>query len=109
MVTRDARQFTWLSALLAGAALAVSLPATLRAQGGADSATQAPQPKQPDATNTTPDTSPAKIRVESFLVTAPVTVIDKSGEFVSDLDEKDFKLVDNGATQHIERFEISSN
>ena len=108
MVTREARPSTWLSALLAGVAFALSLPATLGAQSGADGAAPAPQPKPTASTETTPDNSPAKIRVESFLVTTPVTVIDKSGEFVSDLDEKDFKLLDNGATQHIERFEVSS-
>jgi len=109
MVTREARQSNWLSALLAGLALAVALPATIGAQSGADGATATLPPKPPAPTDTAPDNSPAKIRVESYLVTTPVTVIDKSGEFVSDLEEKDFKLLDNGATQHIERFEISSN
>jgi len=48
------------------------------------------------------------IRVQSILVTTPVTVIDRNGEFVSDLDESDFKIYDNGVQQHIQRFEISS-
>jgi VWFA-related protein len=105
---RDARQVAWISALLAEVVFVLSLPATLGAQSSADGSAAAPEPKAPAPTETTPDNSPAKIRVESFLVTTPVTVIDKSGEFVSDLPEKDFKLLDNGATQHIERFEISS-
>ena len=107
MATKEARPLNWLSALLVGVAFGVSLPAALRAQSGADGA--APPPKQSAPTSTAPDTSPAQIQVESFLVTAPVTVIDKSGEFVSDLEQKDFKLIDNGATQHIERFDISTD
>ena len=57
-----------------------------------------------------PDTrlpSTASIRVESPLVTTPVTVLDASGEFVSDLDEKDFEVTDNGAPQRIVRFDTS--
>lgn len=108
MVARAARRFARLGALLAGVAFAVSLPAALGAQSQVDGSASAPQPEPPAPTNPASDNSPAKIRVESFLVTTPVTVIDKSGEFVSDLEEKHFRLLDNGAMQHIERFEISS-
>ncbi|HEV2425033.1 MAG TPA: VWA domain-containing protein [Terriglobia bacterium] len=48
------------------------------------------------------------IRIQSILVTTPVTVIDHNGEFVSDLDESAFKVYDNGVPQQIQRFEISS-
>lgn len=44
------------------------------------------------------------IRVESNVVNAPVTVLDSSGNFVFDLDEKDFKIFDNGVPQRLERF-----
>jgi VWFA-related protein len=47
----------------------------------------------------------AKIRVQSPIVTAPVTVLDSSGEFIYDLDEKDFRILDNGVAQRIQRFE----
>ncbi len=49
--------------------------------------------------------SEADIRVQSSLVTTPVTVIDESGEFIYDLKEKDFEILDNGFPQRIERFE----
>lgn len=49
-----------------------------------------------------------KIRVQSPLVTAPVTVMDASGEFVYDLEEGDFQVLDNGVRQRVERFEIAS-
>jgi VWFA-related protein len=47
----------------------------------------------------------ADIRVQSTLVTTPVTVIDPQGEFVYDLKERDFEILDNGIPQRIERFE----
>ena len=50
----------------------------------------------------------ARIRVMSNLVTAPVTVLDSSGEFVYDLEEKDFQIIDNGVPQRIEGFETET-
>jgi VWFA-related protein len=50
-----------------------------------------------------------KIRVQSPLVTTPVTALEASGEFVYDLDEDDFQIFDNGLPQRIERFEVSSD
>lgn len=47
----------------------------------------------------------AEIRVQSNLVTTPVTALDTSGEFVYDLDEKEFQVFDNGVPQRIEQFE----
>lgn len=45
------------------------------------------------------------ILVLTNLVTTPVTAIDPSGDFVYDLDEKDFEILDNGTPQRIESFE----
>jgi VWFA-related protein len=111
MTPRNAPQVIGRIALIAGLALAVSSPTTtLNAQSGVDGSTPVVRPKAAaPAPDSATDHLPAKIRVESLLVTAPVTVIDKSGEFVSDLDQKDFTLLDNNATQHIERFEVSSD
>jgi len=44
------------------------------------------------------------IRVQSVLVTTPVTALDTSGEFVYDLSEQDFRILDNGVAQRLERF-----
>ncbi len=56
-----------------------------------------------------PDPAPIKqesnIRVLSNLVTTPVAVIDSAGQFVYDLDEKDFQILDNGVPQKIQSFE----
>jgi len=58
----------------------------------------APAPK-------TPETEP-KIRVQANIVTAPVTVINSKGDYVYDLQEKDFEVLDNGVKQHIEQFSL---
>jgi len=69
----------------------------------APAGTPAPQSGEAQAAGQTPT-----IRVQSILVTTPVTVINHNGDFVSDLDEKDFKIFDNGVQQRIQRFEIAS-
>jgi VWFA-related protein len=52
------------------------------------------------------DDSAARIRVQSNLVTAPVTVINRAtGEFVYDLGQNDFEIYDDGTPQRIERFD----
>ena len=45
--------------------------------------------------------------VDIQVVTVPVTVTDPSGDFVTDLDVKDFTVLDNGVAQEIESFELS--
>jgi Ca-activated chloride channel homolog len=44
------------------------------------------------------------IRVQVNEVIVPVTVTDAKGKFVADLDEKDFKIFDEGKEQHIKFF-----
>ena len=46
------------------------------------------------------------IRVTTNLVTAPVTVINSKGEFVFDLEQKDFEILDNGVRQRIQQFSL---
>ncbi len=45
------------------------------------------------------------ILVLANLVTTPVTAIDPSGDFVYDLGEQDFEILDNGAPQRLESFD----
>lgn len=89
-----------------------------RAQSGVEGAAPVFQPKpqhksapaedqaQPADAENIPQAP--SIRIQSILVTTPVTVIDHNGEFVSDLDENDFKVYDNGVQQQIQRFDIAS-
>src|SRR5205823_9198047 len=65
-------------------------------------------PKKPPPKDLKAEEDLAKIKVQSPLVTAPVTVVDSSGEFVYDLDAKDFQLLDNGVPQKIDRFDTET-
>jgi VWFA-related protein len=69
-------------------------------------------------TNPTPQTSPTPpaneeaveeeddvIRVETNLVTMPVSVLDRDGRFISGLTQKDFQIFENGAAQKVEYFQ----
>jgi VWFA-related protein len=45
------------------------------------------------------------IRVETSLVSFPVSVLDRDGRFISGLSQKDFQIFENGAQQKIEYFQ----
>jgi VWFA-related protein len=101
----------WLSLAMT----AMVLPARYTAQdspgqdgvtGGAPVFTNTTKQKPPERT-AQQQKEPGKITVQSPIVTAPVTVIDSSGEFIYDLDAKDFQIFDNGVRQRIARFESS--
>jgi VWFA-related protein len=47
------------------------------------------------------------VRVQSSLVVAPVTVVDRSGRFVESLGKVDFRILDNGVSQHITQFGLA--
>lgn len=49
--------------------------------------------------------SDEEIRVETNLVTMPVSVLDRDGRFVSGLTQRDFEIFENGAKQKIEWFQ----
>jgi len=49
------------------------------------------------------------IQVKVNLVTAPVIVRDASGEMVRDLEQKDFRVYDNGIEQKIEHFDVAED
>ena len=50
----------------------------------------------------------ANIRVQSSLVEAPVTVMDRTGEFIQNLSKGDFRVLDNGVLQRIARFGLAT-
>lgn len=45
------------------------------------------------------------IRVETNLVTMPVSVLDRDGRFISGLQQKDFKIFENGVEQKLDYFQ----
>lgn len=44
------------------------------------------------------------IKVETNLITMPVSVLDREGRFVSGLDQKDFRIFENGTEQKVDYF-----
>jgi VWFA-related protein len=58
------------------------------------------------ATEAKPPEADTRIRVQANVVTAPVTVINSKGNYVFDLQEKDFEVLDNGVRQKIEQFSL---
>ncbi len=62
------------------------------------------QSKAAPATQSSPS-----IKVQTSLVSAPVTVLDRSGRFISNLTQKNFAVLDNGVPQHIERFGLATD
>ncbi|HEV2500352.1 MAG TPA: VWA domain-containing protein [Terriglobia bacterium] len=50
----------------------------------------------------------ARIHVQSTLVEAPVTVVDSQGNYVQNLSESDFEVLDNGVPQNITRFGLAT-
>ncbi len=83
----------FLFALLAGAGVSAQAP-------------PGPLPPKPGAKVQEP---PPQIRVKVDLVTVPVTVRDTNGEMVLSLDQKDFRVFDNGVLQKIDRLDLGGD
>ena len=61
--------------------------------------------RRPTATPTPADGEDEVIRVETNLVTMPVSVLDRDGRFISGLGQRDFQIFENGKQQKIEYFQ----
>jgi Ca-activated chloride channel homolog len=64
--------------------------------------------KKPPVTSATPpkdDDDGGVIRVETNLVTMPVSVLDREGRFISGLQQKDFRIFENGIEQKVDYFQ----
>jgi VWFA-related protein len=93
------------SLALAGLLSALSEGIPARAQEGVAGDNPVVTKPQDKSSQDPTKTKPAsKIRVQSILVTTPVTAVDPNGNFVYDLHEGDFKVFDNGVPQQIQRF-----
>jgi VWFA-related protein len=51
----------------------------------------------------------SKFKVQSILVNTPVTVRNTAGEMVHNLEEKDFRVTDNGVAQRITHFDLGGD
>ena len=97
-------------ALIVGLACAfwcLALLPAASAQEGAAAKKPAPSTSE-EETTPAPNPTPTEphIRVQANIVTAPVTVINSKGEYVFDLQQQDFEVLDNGVEQRIEQFSL---
>lgn len=76
---------------------ATSTPPVLT--GGARRSPGLPSPTPP------PDDENEVIRVETNLVTMPVSVLDRDGRFISGLQQGDFRIFENGLEQKVDYFQ----
>ena len=87
--------------------ITLSLPLVAQTQAGQNPAAQ-PPPSQaaptPPAGEGQQASLPPPIKVQVNEVIVPITVTDEKGRFVSDLDQKDFQVFDEGKEQHIQFF-----
>ena len=65
---------------------------------------QTPVTQKPDVAPSPQSPAPAPIQVQVNEVIVPITVTDEKGRFVSDLDQKDFTIYDQGKEQQIQFF-----
>ena len=65
----------------------------------------AKQPQTNDVTEEVPAEEDGEVlKIETNLVTIPVSVLDRDGRFISGLQQKDFQIFENGAAQKIDYF-----
>jgi Ca-activated chloride channel homolog len=62
-------------------------------------------PTPPTATQDTVESDDDVIKVETNLVTMPVSVLDRDGRFISGLQQRDFQIFENGVQQKVEYFQ----
>lgn len=65
-----------------------------------------PTAKDASSSNNTDEIGPGDVvRIDTNLVTVPVSVLDRQGRFVPNLQRQDFKVMENGVEQRIAYFE----
>lgn len=62
------------------------------------------QTQTPTATEETPVEEDEVIRIDTSLVTFPVSVLDRDGRFIAGLQKRDFQIFENGVEQKIDTF-----
>lgn len=70
--------------------------------GGDNKTAQSPVPSQND---TAVEDGSEIIKVETNLITMPVSVLDREGRFVSGLQQSDFRIFENGVEQKVDYFQ----
>ncbi len=62
-------------------------------------------PQEPQVSGTPDDGGEEIIKVETNLVTMPVSVLDRDGRFISGLRQQDFRIFENGIEQKVDYFQ----
>ena len=85
--------------------IANDTPVTTRRSGppvlGGDVKRPAPTPTPKSGS----EDGPEIIKIETNLITMPVSVLDREGRFVSGLQQKDFRIFENGTEQNVDFFQ----
>jgi VWFA-related protein len=89
-----------------GVLLLMAVAPTLSVPGQELPAQSSSSLKKPVQQKVNPGAASSTIRTQVNEITTPVTVVDKRGNFILDLQQKDFHVFDNGAEQHINRWEL---
>jgi len=76
-------------------------------RGGGGTVNPLDLPPPPPAAKPTPKEEDEVVRVETNLVTTPVSVLDRNGRFIPGLTKKDFKIFENDIPQAITYFQSS--
>ena len=86
-------------------ALRGDTPAERRPPTATDSSSIPPTPPPPAAKPGTKNPEDEIVRVETNLVTTPVSVLDRNGRFIPGLKKRDFKIFEDGVAQQITYFQ----
>jgi len=98
--------FLGLALVLFAAALLSLVPSACAQEGAGQNQPVTVTSEKEAAPSSKPAESDTRIRVQANEVMTPVTVINSKGEYVFDLQEKDFEVLDNGVRQSIAQFSL---
>jgi VWFA-related protein len=92
-----------------GALLAIVSAATMSARGQEVPPQSSSSQKKAIKQRTNASAAQNTIRTQVNEITTPVTVEDKKGDFILDLQQKEFHVFDNGVEQHINRWGLDDH
>ncbi len=92
--------------LAVGFCVLILFPSARAQEGAARDNPAGSTSEQESRADTKSSTTEPRIRVQANMVTAPVTVINSKGDYVFDLQQNDFEVLDNGIRQRIEHFSL---
>lgn len=92
-----------------GVLLFIANVTAIAARGQQGPAQSSPVKQNPTQQSGKSSSAIPQIRKQVNVITTPVTVVDKKGEFILDIPQKDFHVFDNGAEQQISRWGLDDH